>query len=62
MFRHYNGWRIIKEGGFCTMTRYSAAKSGQWHWAFLLRECKDFCDLRDGGKEIPKLYLESLYT
>ena len=57
----YNGWQIIKLGGCCTMSRYHAQKGDQWHWAFLLRECKRFCDLRDSGAEISKLYLKPLY-
>lgn len=59
--REYNGWSIETAGGFCTIKRYIARKGKDWHWAFLLRECKNFCDLRNAGKEIPKLYLTPLY-
>ena len=59
--KEYNGWEIEKIGGFCTMKRYHARKDDKWHWAFLLRECKELCDLRDAGKEIKELYLKPLY-
>ena len=59
--KEYNGWDIEKVGGFCTMKRYVAAKGDLWHWAFLLRECKKFCDTRDKGGDIGELYLKSLY-
>ena len=59
--REYNGWQIENVGGFCTMKRYIASKGNMWHWAFLLRECKELCDLRDNGKEIKELYLRPLY-
>ena len=58
----YNGWSINKVGGFITIKRYVAQKQDNWHWAFLLRDCKKFCDDRDNGKEIEELYLRSLYT
>ena len=51
----YNGWIIELHGGFCTMKRYVASQGDRWHWAFLLRECKELCDLRDNGKEIKEL-------
>jgi len=57
----YNGWQIIKLGGLCTMKRYHAQKGDLWHWAFLLRECKAFCDVIDSGGTIPELYLRPLY-
>ena len=57
----YNGWNIIKMGGLCTMKRYHAQKDNNWHWAFLLRECKQFCDIRDNGGTIKDLYLKPLY-
>ena len=59
--KKYNGWLIEAQGGFCTMKRYHATKGDKWHWAFLLRECKQFCDMRDAGGEIKKLYLSPLY-
>ena len=58
---NYKGWLIEKTGGFYTMKRYVALKGDRWHWAFLLRECKQFCDTRDAGGEIKDLYLKSLY-
>lgn len=61
MIRNYNGWVIEATGGFCTIKRFIAYKNGQSHWAFLLRDCKEFCDIRDGGGEIKNLYLEPLY-
>lgn len=60
--KEYNGWQIERVGGFCTMKRYVASKNDKWHWAFLLRECKELCDIRDNGGDIKKLYLRSLYT
>jgi len=62
MGRHYNGWEIITVGGFCTLKRYIASRGEQHHWAFRLKECKEFCDLRNANKEIGKLYLTPLYT
>jgi len=58
----YNGWDITKEGGYCTIKRYVASKGDLWHWAFLLRECKVFCDTRDNGGSIGKIYLKPLYS
>jgi len=62
MIREYNGWRIEKVGGFCTIQRYIAQKGNKRHWAFRLGECKSFCDLRDADIEISKLYLTPLYA
>ena len=61
MVRNYNGWIIETTGGFMTLKRFIAHKSGQSHWAFRLKECKEFCDIRDNGEHIKKLYLEPLY-
>lgn len=58
----YKGWSINKVGGVITHKRYEAYKGDNWHWAFLLRECKELCDIRDNGGEISKLYLKNLYT
>jgi len=62
MARYYNGWQIETQGGFCTMKRYVARKGNQWHWAFLLRDCKGICDSRDKGIEPSRLYLNPLYV
>ncbi len=59
--KHYNGWTIINLGGHVEMKRYHAQKDKLWHWAFLLRDCKAFCDKRDAGETIPNLYLHPLY-
>ena len=61
MIREYNGWQIEAQGGFCTMKRYVASRGDRWHWAFLLRECKGFCDIRNEGGNIKELYLKPLY-
>ena len=59
--KKYNEWYIEKVGGFVTTKRYIATKGTMWHWAFLLRECKNFYDIRDSGGEIKTLYLSPLY-
>ncbi len=59
--KKYNGWVIEGVGGFCTMKRYVVRKGELWHWAFLLRECKELCDTRDNGGSIKEIYLKSLY-
>ena len=60
--RYYNGWIITTAGGFMTMKRFIAHKGELSHWAFLLRECKEFCDKRDNGETIRELYLKPLYA
>ena len=60
--KEYNGWQIEKVGGFATMKRYVASKGELWHWAFLLRECKELCNTRDEGGKIKDLYLRPLYN
>ena len=62
MVRNYNGWVIHAEGGFMTIKRFIAHKDSKSHWAFRLRECKEFCDIRDRGGEIGGLYLQPLYA
>lgn len=62
MIRKYNGWTIETVGGHITLKRFVAYKNGKTLWAFRLKECKQFCDIRDNGGEINKLYLESLYV
>lgn len=59
--KEYNGWGIERVGGFCTIKRYIARKADKWHWAFLLRDCKELCDTRDNGGTIKELYLRPLY-
>jgi len=61
MVKYYNGWEISSEGGFCTIKRYVARKEDLWHWAFRLKDCKQFCDMRDNGGIIEQLYLKPLY-
>lgn len=62
MVRRYNYWTIVTEGGFMTIKRFIAHKGNQMHWAFRLKDCKEFCDIRDSGGQINKLYLEPLYS
>ncbi len=58
----HNGWKIQGVGGFCTVRHFWADNGNLSHWAFTLRECKQFCDQRDSGGEIKALYLKPLYN
>lgn len=62
MKREYNGWKILTTGGFSTIKRFIASRGDKNHWAFRLRDCKKFCDLRDNGGKIELLYLTPLYN
>ena len=62
MDREYNGWLIRTQGGFSMVKHYVARKGDLYHWAFLLRDCKAFCDARDNGGDIGELYLKPLYV
>ena len=61
MVRKYRNWVITTEGGFMTLKRFVATDGERTHWAFRLRDCKEFCDIRDAGGDIPRLFLEPLY-
>ena len=61
MIRKYNNWIVETTGGFFTIKRFIAHKDGQSHWAFRLKDCKEFCDIIDNGGEIKELYKKPLY-
>ena len=60
-YYNHNGWEIHGVGGFCTVRHFWAEKENISHWAFKLKECKDFCDKRDIGEELNPMYLKALF-
>ncbi len=65
-FYEHNSYTIVSHGG-CAMIKHWVAEhsnTGKFsHWADTLRECVQFCDAIDEGRDIPypTVHLQRLY-